>query len=244
MTSRPVDGGARGPVTDVVIVPGAPLLLPEYQGRTAAAPDLLLACVDAVRSAVATASHVVVVHATDRDPRSTRPPIGLRVADHLLAASHLDFDVEHVSVPWDASIDECVATGRALGVEPEPTATASVASVASSRPHETTLLVVADGSARRSEKAPGHLDPRAAGVDDAIVAAVRAAAEGGLERLRDLDPDLCDELLVAGRAPLQVLAAAVAAPTEAPGAGWSLASLEVSDPFGVLYVVAHLTRAP
>ena len=240
MTPRAAEGGARGPLTDVVIVPGAPLLLPEYQGRTAAAPDLAAACVAAVRAAVATASHVVVVHATDRDPRSTRPPIGLRVADHLRAASHLDFDVEHVSVPWDASTGECVATGRSLAVESGP---ATSVSPASSGPPETTLLVVADGSARRTEKAPGHLDPRAAAVDDAIVASIRGAAQGGLEGLLDLDPALCAELLVAGRAPLQVLAGAVSPRPGELSAAWDLESLAVSDPFGVLYVVAHLSRA-
>jgi hypothetical protein len=220
VTPRPTSTPARGPVTDVVIVPGAPLLLPEYRGRAAVAPDVAESCVEAVRSAVATASHVVVVHATDREPRSTRPPVGLRVADHLLAASHLDFDVEHVAVAWDATTAECVAVGSALAAEGRAT----------------TLLVVADGSARRTEKAPGHLDPRAAEVDDAIVAAIRDCADGGLARLLDLDPDLCADLLVAGRAPLQVLAAAAGQVPLVVG------SLDVSDPFGVLYVVAHLTR--
>ncbi len=229
MTPRTPGPGARGPVTDVVVVPGAPLLLPEYQGRAVAAAELAEASVAAVRSAVATASHVVVVHATDREPRSTRPPVGLRVADHLLAASHLGFEVEHVAVAWDATTAECVAAGRSLVTD---TGAGSAAGRA------TTLLVVADGSARRTEKAPGHLDPRAAAVDDAIVAAVRSCAEAGLQRLLDLDPDLCAELLVAGRAPLQVLAAAVA------GVPLEVRSLEVSDPFGVLYVVAHLERTP
>ena len=217
----------RGPVTDVVVVPGAPLLLPEYQGRTPADAGLADACVAAVRSAVATASHVVVVHATDREPRSTRPSVGARVADHLLAASHLGFDVEHLTVAWDAPVAECVAAGRAL-----------TADVGGSDEHGTTLLVVADGSARRTEKAPGHLDPRAAAVDDTLVDAVRSCADGGLRRLLDLDPALCADLLVAGRAPLQVLAAA------AQDVPLTVESLEVSDPFGVLYLVAHLTRTP
>ena len=116
MTSGASGAARRGPVTDVVIVPSAPLLLPEYQGRTPAVAGIAEACVAAVRSALATASHVVVVHATDREPRSTRPPVGLRVADHLLAASHLDFDVEHVTVAWDAPVADCVAAGRALSV--------------------------------------------------------------------------------------------------------------------------------
>ncbi|WP_353951372.1 hypothetical protein V6K52_17315 [Knoellia sp. S7-12] len=232
-------------ITDVVIVPGAPLLLPEYQGRISAAPGLIESCITVVREAVASAHHVVVVHATDRDARSTKPAVGLRVADHLLAATHENFDVEHVAVAWDATLEECVDLGR--GLEPQGA---------------TTLLVVADGSARRTEKAPGHLDPRATDIDDVIVDAVRTAGESGLERLLDLDPELCADLLVAGRAPLQVLAAAVgsagdvasadtaALATTSADAGvraaaggrtaYRVESCEVSDPFGVLYVVAHL----
>ena len=226
-------------ITDVVVVPGAPLLLPEYQGRVPAAPGLLESCVAAVRDAVATAAHVVVVHATDREPRSTRPAVGLRVADHLLASTHLGFEVEHVAVPWDASTADCIATGRAV-------ADASTTTPA------TTVLVVADGSARRTEKAPGHLDPRSHEVDDVIVAALRGASDGGLDGLLDLDTDLCADLLVAGRAPLQVLAAAAGGPasadeaargtTSADAEAFEVVTCEVSDPFGVLYVVAHLAR--
>jgi len=213
-------------ITDIVIVPGAPLLLPEFQGRVAAAPGLLESCVAAVREAVASAHHVVVVHPTDREARSTKPPVGLRVADHLLAVTHENFDVEHVAVPWDATTEECLTLGR---------------SIESSR--ETTLLVVADGSARRTEKAPGHLDPRAESVDDAIVSAIRDSASGGLDGLLDLDVELCADLLVAGRAPLQVLAAAAGAASTADGerAAYRVVQCDVSDPFGVLYVVAHLT---
>ncbi|MEO7268772.1 MAG: hypothetical protein ABIW49_06155 [Knoellia sp.] len=205
-------------ITDIVIVPGAPLLLPEYQGRVAAAPGLLESCVGVLREAVASAHHVVVVHATDREARSSKPAVGLRVADHLLAATHENFDVEHVAAPWDATVEECVALGQTM-----------------ESPAETTLLVVADGSARRTEKAPGHLDPRSEAVDDVIVHAIRESAEGGLTRLLDLDPELCDELLVAGRAALQVLAAAAGATR------YRVEQCDVSDPFGVLYVVAHLT---
>lgn len=216
-------------ITDVVIVPGAPLLLPEYQGRVPAAPGLLEACVSAVRDAVATAAHVVVVHATDREPRSTRPALGLRVADHLLAETHVGFSVDHVAVAWDATVAECVSAGRDV-------AERALAGPLTGAAPPTTVLVVADGSARRTEKAPGHLDPRSHEVDDLIVDAVGGAAEGGLDRLLELDPDVCADLLVAGRAPLQVLAAA------ARDVRFEVASCEVSDPFGVLYVVAHLAR--
>ena len=53
------------------------------------------------------------------------------------------------------------------------------------------LLVVANGSATRSEKAPGHLDERAFAFDDALAAALRS---GRPERLTALDPDLAEQL--------------------------------------------------
>lgn len=53
------------------------------------------------------------------------------------------------------------------------------------------LLVVANGSATRTEKAPGHLDERAAGFDAAIGAAL---ASGDLAALAGIDLGLADAL--------------------------------------------------
>lgn len=67
------------------------------------------------------------------------------------------------------------------------------AASASERPDETAggLLVVANGSATRTVKAPGHFDERAAGFDDAIG---KALADGDAAALADIDLDLADEL--------------------------------------------------
>jgi hypothetical protein len=53
------------------------------------------------------------------------------------------------------------------------------------------LLVVANGSATRTEKAPGHFDDRAAAFDAMIG---KALAAGDPAALADLDLDLADEL--------------------------------------------------
>jgi hypothetical protein len=53
------------------------------------------------------------------------------------------------------------------------------------------LLVVANGSATRTEKAPGHYDERAAEFDAAIG---KALADGDPAALRDIDLGLADEL--------------------------------------------------
>jgi hypothetical protein len=92
------------------------------------------------------------------------------------------------------------------------------------------LLVAGDGSARRGPKAPGYLDERAAPFDAAVA---QALADGDATQLLALDAGLADELLVAGRAPWQVLAGAV-------GGGAVSARLDyASDPFGVWYAVAR-----
>ena len=93
------------------------------------------------------------------------------------------------------------------------------------------LLVMADGSACRSLRAPGYLDPRAAAFDAVIADAVRS---GDLAPLRSMDSDLARELLVAGRPGWQVLAGAM------PGRAASTEVLYEADPFGVFYLVAWL----
>lgn len=89
------------------------------------------------------------------------------------------------------------------------------------------LLVMANGSARRTEKAPGHLDERAFGFDEALE---RALAAGDAAALADLDPVLADDLLAAGARLLRDLA----------GLSVVEASLDYADdPFGVRYWVVR-----
>ena len=70
----------------------------------------------------------------------------------------------------------------------------------------TALLVMGDGSARRSLKAPGHLDPRAEPFDAHVERAVRT---GRLGELLDLDEALARDLMATGRPAWQVLAGAM-----------------------------------
>lgn len=107
----------------------------------------------------------------------------------------------------------CAAEGRELA--------ASAARVA--------LLVMGDGSACRTLKAPGYLDERAAPFD---AAAGRALAAADTEALLALDEGLAHELKAAGRAPWQVLAGA------AEGAGLDGRLLYEDAPYGVGYFVA------
>ncbi len=96
---------------------------------------------------------------------------------------------------------------------PRPRSAARSAS--SSGPRTVGLLVVGDGAATHTEKAPGHLDERAGPFDAAVAAALRDADPAALAAL---DPELAAQLLAAGRAPWQVLAGAAGGPVVARGA--------------------------
>ena len=96
------------------------------------------------------------------------------------------------------------------------------------------LLVMGDGSARRSEKAPGHFHPRAEAYDAAVAAALRDADP---DALLALDPADDAELLVAGRPAWQFLAGA------ARGAEWRGELHYDAAPYGVGYFVATWSRA-
>jgi hypothetical protein len=114
------------------------------------------------------------------------------------------------------------------------------------------LLAVGDGTARRSESAPGYLDERAAPFDAAVERAVR---DGDLPAIAALDPALAADLLAVGRPAWQALAGALSAghppaPRRASGeqsagflaaAGRPKTEILYSDaPLGVAYLVATL----
>jgi hypothetical protein len=94
------------------------------------------------------------------------------------------------------------------------------------------LLVMGDGSARRSEHSPVHLHPRAEIFDTTVATALQ---HRDLDVLAALDPDLATELQAAGRAPWQVLAGALAGTTLTGDLTYHAA------PYGVGYLVASFT---
>ncbi|MEV1287003.1 hypothetical protein [Micromonospora sp. NPDC049679] len=124
------------------------------------------------------------------------------------------------TVRRDAAPADCAEFGRQLDAD-EPWA----------------LLVMGDGSACRGEKSPGYDDPRAQPYDDGVAAALACADAAAL---RDLDLRLSAELMVAGRAPWQVLAGAA----EAAGGEWRGALSYHAAPYGVAYFVASWSRIP
>lgn len=91
------------------------------------------------------------------------------------------------------------------------------------------ILALADGSARRSERAPGYVDPRAVDYDDEVGRALRS---GDVAALRRLDVPLGTELLAGGAAVLAAMARSIDTDT-VPLARTSYDD----DPFGVQYWV-------
>lgn len=90
------------------------------------------------------------------------------------------------------------------------------------------VLAMGDGSAARTDKAPLHLDPLAAPLDDAALAAIRSA---DLDTLRGLDLPAHDAVGATGPRVWKTLAGLI---TDVE----SSTVLSTTDPYGVLYLVA------
>lgn len=196
-------------------LPHPPLLLGEYASLGDPGAALRARCRAVLKELAGMAPDtLVVLTGAPRTPPAIdrRPPLGVRVARELLAGLDLPAPVDLV-VPFDARPDEVADVARQLR------------ELGSGR---SGVLVLGDGSARRGEKAPGHLDERSFEADRRIA---EALATGDPGPLAELDARLAEELLIAGRAVWQVLAAAVDRPPDR-------ATAQAEDPFGVLYHVA------
>ncbi|MET7769894.1 hypothetical protein [Nocardia sp. NPDC005366] len=119
----------------------------------------------------------------------------------------------------DSTVRHCAELGAELRAELD----------ASDEPHG--VLVVADGAATLSLKAPGYLDERAAGEQEDLE---RALGAGDRAALLALDPALCAELSVSGRAAYQALAGLFASDAADP----SVDTLYRDAPYGVGYHVS------
>ena len=228
-------------ITGAAVCPPAPLLARELTGLDPVIPELRQACAAAAGRLVETGPEVIAVVGPGRrtavwpaDGRldlaafgpalgtrggsvSGRPPLplplglGARLLDESGYSGPRLLQSVHSGEPAAA----CLRLGAGLRTLSDRIG----------------LLVMADGSACRTLRAPGYLDPRAAAFDAAIADAVRS---GDLASLRAMDSDLARELLAAGRPGWQVLAGAM------PGRAASTQVLYEGDPFGVFYLVAWL----
>lgn len=211
-------------------VPCAPLLVPQVAGGSAAVDDPLReACREVVRRLLGAGDAITVV-----------APVGLGATWSEDATWGFEgFGVDRVPadprrrLPWQLGIgdwllDDAGWSGvrRYIGVTPGGSAPVP----------EGALLVIGDGSARRTEKAPGHLDERAEPFDAVIAAALR---DGDLLGLGGLDPELAADLMCAGAPVWRAVA------TARSGQRVAEADLlaEVA-PYGVGYFAAWWRLAP
>ncbi len=129
--------------------------------------------------------------------------------------------------------------GDRVALELDPDAsTATIASVATALANETTrsvLLVVADGSAARSERAPASLHPDAAAFDADVAAAL---ASGHPHLLAEVDRDRAVAVAAQGWPAWHAAAVALAVGQDAPYDAEVLADVA---PYGVAYLVATWT---
>jgi hypothetical protein len=120
---------------------------------------------------------VIGLHGPVR-PGAAPMPLSVTIGAWLLARSGCRREREALTVPagaTDAELAELAAELRGID--------------------RLGLLVLGDGTARRSEQAPGYLDPRAAGYDAVASDALRGADAAALA---GLDPALGADLLAAG----------------------------------------------
>jgi|SRR5215472_8183248 len=221
------------------LCPSPPLLMPGLTGAACVLPELRLACEQAVAELVAADPDVVAVvgpgeqsmiwdAAARLDVPAFAPgigvaalaqvsglPVSLGIGGWLLDQAGHAGELMLQSVASHESAERCARLGADLATAADRTG----------------LLVLADGSACRSPKAPGYFDERSAGFDAEVERAVRT---GDLGALLAIDAELASDLMATGRPAWQVLAGALT------GERLATEIRYCDDPFGVAYLVASL----
>jgi hypothetical protein len=234
-------------LTAAALCPAPPLLARELTGADPVLPELRKACREAVDELIRADADVVVVVGVAGEERAFDPRArldvtpyapALRVPGHGGDWAGPD-ELPPLPLPIGLGgrlLDEAGYHGRrelqSVGERTSPAACAALgAQLAAAAPH-VALLVMADGSARRSRRAPGYLDVRAEPFDTEVGRAIRT---GDMPALLALDGALATDLMATGRPAWQVLAGAAA------GRRPSCVVRYDDAPFGVGYLVASLS---
>ena len=186
-----------GVVSAIAFCPSPPLLVPELAAGAAGELDpLRVACREAVRRLLAAHPDEVVVIGTGSaggrfPPGTTGTVAGYGVP---LTAALPGAPPRPGPLPLPLTLGAWLLSGagvpcRGVAVDGE------LSRGTPELPDAPAYLVVGDGSARRSERAPGYVDPRAEPFDAGVATALAA---GDAAALRDLDPVLGADLLAAG----------------------------------------------
>jgi hypothetical protein len=218
---------------NVAFCPASPLLLPPVAGRAAEeTADLRTSCLDAVRSMLTPAPDLVVVigdapAGARYGPGDVGSLRGLGIDLCLPFAGPSADGVARVSLPHSVGawlLDEAGSTAARIGVAPD-----GLAGVLLQGSAQTAVLVMGDGSARRTTRSPGWWDPAAEPFDDAVAAALAA---GDAAALASLDPADGERLLAAGVLAWRAVGAALT------GRVITARPRHSAAPFGVGYLVA------
>lgn len=229
-------------IITAVVCPWPPVLATELTGPDPVITGLRDACARAVRRLVRARPELVAVIGPARQTRTWDPGSRLDLSVFAPALGRVGDPALPPSLGLGALLlDQAGYHGRgrrilqAVAEDEPPAACAELGAALSRSAGRAGLLVMGDGSARRSPRAPGHLDPRAAAFDAETERAFRAA---DFEALLAISPGLARELMATGRPGWQVMAGALRR------AEVTADILYSDDPFGVAYLVACLeTRA-
>jgi hypothetical protein len=223
----------------VAFCPAPPLLLPEVEG--AAVPEttaLRRACAEAVAGMLAVLPEVVVVVADGPPPGVRFGPgdggdlRGFGVDLTIPFAGRIRPGSRQVPVAHSLGarlLDDAGYAGARVGVGP-----ADLGQLVRDLPGPVGVLAMGDGSARRTIKAPGYLDPAAAPFDAGVA---RALADGDPAALAALDAAEGGRLLAAGVPTWNAVGEALMGKTV-------IARLHLdAAPFGVGYLAADWVAA-
>jgi hypothetical protein len=239
-------------ITAAAFVPSTPLLVPETaSGAAYELDDVRAAVQQALADALATSPQRVVVLGASSRVIGTPTPHG--IATHQTGTGSLRGFGVAVDVALDPaspstqplSLTSTIGawllaragwSGERLAVELDPAAAdaaldACGAALAADVP--TALLVVADGSASRTEKAPASLHPDAEAFDSSVA---KALISGDPAALAALDPELARAVTAGGRPAWRTAASAL------QGTAYAAELLADEAPYGVGYLVARWTR--
>ncbi|MFB7760521.1 MULTISPECIES: class III extradiol dioxygenase subunit B-like domain-containing protein [Streptomyces] len=230
------------------VCPCPPLLVPEVAGGAAGELDgARAACADALGVlAAARPSRLVVVGPALSEARGAYPEgspgsfhgfgvdLGVRLGRAAVPAPEdgRELPPSLAVAAWllaEQGWNTAPVEGLGIGETLERRSCADTGAELATRTERLALLIMGDGSACRTPKAPGAFDERAAAFDADAAAALGRADIAALD---GLDAELARELRVAGRSGWQLLAGA------GRGAGLGGALLYDEAPYGVGYFVA------
>jgi hypothetical protein len=226
-------------ITGAAVCPCPPLLIRELSGREPVLPELRDACAEAAGRLARMRPSVIIIAGSAAVTAEWDPGDRLDLSAFAPALRAAGKPGLPPSLGIGALLlDQAEYSGarilQAIGEDEPATRCLRLGAELASSDARAAMLVMGDGSARRSPAAPGSFDERAAAFDAGIERAVR---DGDLGALAAVDAALARELMATGRPAWQVLAGAM------PSARPVTEVMYADAPFGVAYLVALFGQA-